>query len=212
MSKRLEHARKQVPTVILTVLSMIQALALEFFWTRAAGLDVLWQGGWDAAIVWLQLFITLAGILLIWVAYVNFVMRFSWLPTMPEMILPFFIGILEFAAIELIHPGPLGPWLLLLAAVFAAMVYSAYLTTTASRREPSNAYFFEGLEAPTWRTYRESIGAIALISLCGVLSWMLESKWIAVLALLVALAALIYQFTIIRGYWLHGLDDERPAD
>ncbi|MFT5482814.1 MAG: hypothetical protein ACI9GW_001468 [Halieaceae bacterium] len=82
MVTNIERARNLVPAIILTVLSMIQALALELFWTKVVGSQFLWEGGWGAAIGWLQLMVVLGGILFIWVFYVNFVMLFSWLPSL----------------------------------------------------------------------------------------------------------------------------------
>ena len=42
MDNNLERAKELLPAVILTILSMIQALALELFWTRFAASDYLW--------------------------------------------------------------------------------------------------------------------------------------------------------------------------
>ena len=103
MQKNTDRAKDLLPTIILTILSMIQALALELFWSRIEDSLFLWQGGLDAIIGWLQLLVMLAGILLIWVFYVSFVLRFTWLPSMEDTLIPFLIGLLEFAMIDLMR-------------------------------------------------------------------------------------------------------------
>ncbi|MCR9104638.1 MAG: hypothetical protein NXI15_05035 [Gammaproteobacteria bacterium] len=200
-----ERAKRLVPTIILTVLSMIQALALEIYWTRAVGLEVLWSGGWDAIIAWMQLVAGLVSILIIWVVYVSFVLRFTWLPSLAEMIMPFLIGILEFAAIAMMHPQTLALWIVLVAVAFLATLFTGHQTVTAARREPANAYFFAQLEAPTWRNYRESLIAIALMLLLVAAGWLLNSAVPTIIALMIVVAALTYQFYQIKHYWLHSI-------
>ncbi len=95
MQNNLERAKDLLPSIILTILSMIQALALELFWSRIEDSVFLWQGGLDAVVGWLQLSVMLVGILLIWVFYVSFVLRFTWLPSLEDTLIPFLIGLLE---------------------------------------------------------------------------------------------------------------------
>jgi len=64
MSDNAERARRLVPTIILTVLSMIQAIALELYWGSIRDSDFLWAGGWEAVIGWLQFATMFFGILL----------------------------------------------------------------------------------------------------------------------------------------------------
>ena len=103
MQNNLERAKDLLPSIILTILSMIQALALELFWSRIEDSVFLWQGGLDAVVGWLQLSVMLVGILLIWVFYVSFVLRFTWLPSLEDTLIPFLIGLLEFAMIDLMR-------------------------------------------------------------------------------------------------------------
>ncbi len=66
MDLQIERARDLLPSIIITILSMIQALALELFWNRIQVSDFLWQGGWTATLGWLQLLVMLLGMLLVW--------------------------------------------------------------------------------------------------------------------------------------------------
>ncbi len=101
MKNNIERAKELLPSIILTILSMVQALALELFWSRIEGSDFLWQGGLTAVAGWLQLTAMLVGMLLIWVLYVSFVLRFSWLPALEDTLIPFVIGLLELSLIHI---------------------------------------------------------------------------------------------------------------
>ena len=211
MNRNLERAKELLPAIVLTVLSMIQALALELFWSKVTGTEYLWHFGWDAIIGWLQLFVMLMGILLIWIIYVSFVLRFSWLPSIEDTVIPFFIGLLEFGMIDLMHSGSLGLWFILLAAVFGLATASSHSTLRRARQDPQNAYFFRKMEPASWRDYRLSITICLTFVLSGVFLWAFgEPSLFAVGALLLALAALTLQFLRSKHYWMHSLSYEEP--
>ncbi len=52
MQNNAERAKDLLPAIILTILSMIQALALELFWSKIQDSGFLWQGGMDAIVGW----------------------------------------------------------------------------------------------------------------------------------------------------------------
>ena len=138
MKTSIERARELVPALIFTLLSMIQALALEIFWSKIVVSEHLWQWGWAAAIGWLQFSVMLEGILLIWLLYVSFILRFSWLPSLEDTLLPFFIGLLEFAMISLTEPDLVGPWLMLLALIYSLALLSSHTTMRRAESCASN--------------------------------------------------------------------------
>ena len=213
MGKNVERAKEMLPAIILTILSMIQALALELYWTRLVESELLWQGGIDSLLFWLQAVAVLVGIVLVWLVHVSFVLRFTWLPSLEDMVIPFIIGILEFAMIDLMHPEFVGLWMLLLAAVFAVSIAASHFTMRRARREPENDYFFRGMSPGTWRDYRHSIAAVAeLISFGLVICFLPVGDLVAVLGLFVALAALGYQTRQTRRYWMHSVGSDNPDE
>jgi hypothetical protein len=207
MKTSLERARELVPALIFTLLSMIQALALEIFWSKISASEYLWQWGWTAAIGWLQFSVMLEGILLIWVLYVSFILRFSWLPSLEDTLLPFFIGLLEFAMIDLTEPGLVGPWMILLALIFSLALFGSHTTMRRAERDPANAYFFDQIDmSKGWRTYLHSGASIIVLMLLGLWMWMSNpAPWFVVMTLLIALAAMFFQYLQARQYWLHSL-------
>ena len=214
MKTNLERARELVPALILTLLSMIQALALEFFWSKIGASEYLWQWGWTAVISWLQISVMLEGILLIWVLYVSFVLRFSWLPSLGDTLLPFFIGLLEFAMIDLTEPGLVGPWMVLLAVIFSLALFGSHTIMRRAERDPANAYFFNQTDVGRgWGTYTQSGASIIILMLMGLWMWLSNPpEWFVVMALLLALAAMFYQYLQARKYWLHSLTVSHQKD
>jgi hypothetical protein len=214
MKSSIERARELVPALILTLLSMIQALALEFFWSKIGTSEFLWQWGWTAVVGWSQVAVMLAGILLIWVLYVSFVLRFSWLPSLEDTLLPFVIGLFEFAMIDLTEPALVGPWMMLLALIFALAVLSSHTTMRRAEQDPANAYFFTQISTSGgWKSYTHSVASITGLMLIGLLLWLSNpAPWIVFIALLMALGAMFFQYLQARTYWLHSLTNEEDDE
>lgn len=211
MNKNVERAKELLPAVILTILSMIQALALELFWTRVVETELLWQGGFTAILGWMQAGAVFLGIMLIWLFHVSFVLRFTWLPSLEDMVVPFFIGVLEFGMIDLMEPDFLAPWMLLLAALFALSTTASHFTMRRARREPENAYFFSTISPAGLRDYLYSIAVVTALALFGVLLYFFDdNRLLAAVALTLALAALSFQLMRSKQYWMHSLRPDQP--
>jgi len=206
MQNNVDRAKELLPTIILTILSMVQALALELFWSRIEGSNFLWQGDLDAVVGWLQLSAMLVGILLIWVLYVSFVLRFSWLPALEDTLIPFLIGLLEFAMIDAMRPNFLGLWFVLLAALFAVVTLGSHLMMRQARQEPANDYFFSQVNTASWRDYIATIVVVTLFCIFGLVLWLYDNPGLmSIIALLIAIAALSYRFVQAKRYWMHSL-------
>ena len=212
MKNSVERVKELLPAVILTILSMIQALALELYWTRIGEAEFLWNGGTQAIIGWLQLLVMLQGILLIWVYYVSFVLRFSWLPSVEDTLIPFAIGLLEFALIDLMGSENLWIWFPLLAAVMAVATYASHLTMHQARRDPDNSYFFSQVERATWRDYLMTIVSLCVFCGFGVALWLTDGNaTLSIVALLLTIAALSQRMFVVRRYWMHSIEPPAPS-
>lgn len=211
MEQNISRARELVPSIIITVLSMIQALALELYWSRIQESDFLWSGGWPAALGWVQLAVMLLGIIQIWLMYVSLMLRFSWLPSMWDTVIPFAIGLLEFALIDLMGPERLGLWFMVLAIAFSLSIGAAHTAHRQARKDSENDYFFNAVAPASWKDYAGSIGSIAVLALIGVFLQISEDRsWLAMTALLLAAGMLASQLIIARRYWMHTLVDDAP--
>jgi len=220
MNPMRERARELLPQVMLTLLSMIQALAVELLWTRLHEEAFLWNGGWPAAIGWAQAFVMGLGILQIWLFQVSLVLRFEWVPTPSDSILPFFVGVLEFATIDLIGPTYVGLWLFLFGMLFAISFWTSQMTFRRARSEPANDAFFRHVGPATLRDYLPVGAGIGLIWACGLIVYVTGvTGWLAFAAVAVAGVLIAHQVHITRHFWIMSLDADRhhidldaPAD
>ena len=201
------------PSILLTVLSMIQALALELLWTRLRESPYLWTAGWDAVIGWTQVAAMLLGFLVVWLFYVSIVMRFRWLPSLQDSVVPFAVGILEFTLIDLMGPDSLSLWFYAMALIFAVSILTSHTLYRRARRDPANREFFESVQPATLRDFAPAIGAVAGIALLGlVLHFSGGPRWLALGSLLVAIAALANQIRMTHRFWQRSISDTASSE
>jgi len=127
------RAKEQLPSVLLTLMSIIQALALEFLWEVVRVTPRVFT--WDAVLEWLQITATMFGILQLWMFYTSAAMRFRWTPTTQDLLFPFLIGILEFALIDLTGTH-LALWFWMLAVLSLSVLAGFAVTRVGSGRAP----------------------------------------------------------------------------
>ena len=75
------RAKDHLPTVLLTLLSIVQAFSLELMWAHVTTHDDLYRWSFITLLSWVQIFATFLGVLVIWLIYASLVMRFRWVPT-----------------------------------------------------------------------------------------------------------------------------------
>jgi hypothetical protein len=213
MQQKLKRAKELLPAIIITVLSMIQALALELYWSKMQSSEFLWQGGWDAVVGWLQLGVMLLGIIQIWLTYVSIVLRFSWFPSMQDTITPFAIGLLEFGMIDQMGLDSLGVWFLLLAIIFGVSTWAVHMIHRQARNDPENHYFFHNMQAAGWRDFIGSYVVIGMLAILGAVLWVSGNVgFLATAGLFFAAAAIIRQLYLCHKYWMHSLMLEESGE
>lgn len=156
------RAKENMPHVVLTLLSIIQALALELLWSNIREADYLYRGGWIAAVYWGQVVATLFGVLVIWLVYSTNVMRFRWVPRISDSVLPFLVGLVQFSLIEMHGPGRYGGWFLCLALIFALMHGIAHLTMRRARQDGDNDAYFRTIGRATRRDLYPVLGIVGI--------------------------------------------------
>jgi hypothetical protein len=192
---------------------MIQALALELLWVRLRESSYLWTLGWDALLGWTQAAAMLLGFLVVWLFYISVVMRFRWLPSIQDAVVPFGIGILEFSLIDLMGPDSLGPWFYALALIFAVSTWASHAIFRRARQDPANREFFESVPPATLRDFAPSLIAIAGIGLLGLVLHASGSRgWMALVAIVLAIAALAYQIEVTRRYWERSISTSASSE
>lgn len=219
MQETRNRAKELSPTLILTLLSIVQALALEVLWSTVRETAFLWEGGMHAAVGWAQIGIALQGIVVLWVAYVGLVVRFVWVPRVHDVVVPFALGVLEFALASVIDPDWLVAWLVALAALFVVgTVTNATIFKAASElednrehfdvlvKEDPNAFGFVALYAPLALFVALILVAAVLVAVFG------PASYAALAALLLTNLVLVLQFVQIRHYWNRALFGSTEPD
>lgn len=203
------RARANLPAVLLTLLSIVQALALELLWSYVKENPELLVASRANALLWLQLAATLIGLVLIWVVYASHVMRLLWVPTTTDSVYPFAIGLLEFILVELLGPGRIGQWQLCYATIFALMVWVSHRTMRRARVDGANDVFFGKMAPAKIRDFYPAFAMILTMTVFGVYLMAINDTGMAAWAAVTLTSALaIYQFRVTAIFWEQSLSDD----
>ncbi len=205
------RAKANLPHVLLTLLSIIQALALELFWAEVQTLDALFTLSWLAFSLWVQVSATFLGILVIWVVYATTVMRFNWVPGISDSVVPFFVGLLQFILIESLGIQSAASWFISLAVIFALMHGESHMIMRRARRDPDNVEFFRQVNPAT---ARDSIPpALMVVSLLGMGIYVLavpDSAWVIRAGFLAGFLLLIWHLVFMAMFWKRTMGELDP--
>ena len=197
-----DRAKKRFPTVLLTLLSIVQALALEFLWDHSRHRPELYEATATAMLGWLQIAASLNVVILIWLAYAGMVMRFRWTPTTADSIWPFFVGLIQFQMIDLMGTENLGRWLVVLAILFALMNQVNHHAMKRARQDKANSEFFDQFSPATFKDFIPLYVTVAVLMIAGGLLWNSDnSGWPAIVALLVTALGLANEVRNAAKYW-----------
>ena len=204
-----DRARNSFPSVLLTLLSIVQAIALETLWEASRHRADLFDPSLLAVISWLQLAATLLIIIFVWLAYVGLVMRFRITPQLADLISPFFVGLLQFLLIEMTIPGHIGEWFIVLAVMAALVTYFTHKLFKRARRDPENHEFFSVVPAATWRDHGVRLIPAATSALIGAWLWQSgHTGWFALIAMLLVWLSIANQIWIASKYWRISMGDD----
>jgi len=196
------RAKEHFPTVLLTLLSIVQALALELLWSHLRETPYLFELSWITVISWMQILATFLGLVLIWVVYANNVMRFRWIPVTSESVYPFLIGLVEFMLIETLGPDQIGLWFMFMALIFAMMTWVAHTNMRRARQDTDNEAFFSDFEPALLRDFYPQIAIVCAIVLAGIYLLITGNRGLfALLALLATNIILVWQFYTAALFW-----------
>jgi len=203
-----DRAKEHFPSVLLTLLSIVQALALELLWSHLRETSYLFEPSWVMAIAWVQIVATFLGLVLIWVVYASNVMRFRWVPVTSDSVYPFLIGIMEFMLIEALGPDEVGLWLVYLALIFGMMTWVSHANMRRARQDADNEAFFSRFEPAVLRDFYPQIAIVCALVLAGVyLRTSGHQGWFAMLALLATNGLLGWQFYTSASFWRRTVSD-----
>jgi len=197
-----ERAKELLPSVLLTLTSILQALALEVLWTSASSATHLWDGGAAALAGWLQIAAVVETAVLIWIFYAHILMRFRWVPTMRDSIVPFGLGLGQFALAELLRPEQVVLWCLVLAALFAYAMACSIAIFRSAAADPDNAWYFAEHEPDFVERYGPAIATVSvLLGIAALAAWAGPGGAGQVVAMALVNVVLFAQIELQRIYW-----------
>lgn len=196
------RAQSQFPIVLLTLISIIQALALELLWGKVIDSEFLWTFDVRALVGWGMLSVSLMGILQIWVMYSTIVMGFTWRPSLQDSIIPFIIGIQEFMLVSIISPNFNVMWLYVLASLFLVGNWMAHVTFRRARADAENNLFFKNRSSATLKDFTWPFVIISTLVVFGMMFTALGNpNWLALTAMIFANGVLALQIFSSRNLW-----------
>lgn len=202
MSKIRTRAQAHFPAVLLTLISIIQALALELMWSKVLESDWLWTFDMPAFIGWGMVLAAFLGILQIWVMYSTMVMGFVWQPYLRDSIIPFIIGIQQFMLIGLIDEEFNTLWLYVLGSIFITGNWVSHSSFRRARQDRENDEFFGKMNPATLRDLWPAMSIVTGLVVFGITIDVAQNlTWLPLVALVFANAVLVLQTFMFRKLW-----------
>jgi len=206
MSDIRNRAKDLLPSMLLTLMSIIQALALEFLWDVVRTAERAFT--WDAVLVWVQIAANMLGILQVWLFYTGVAMRFRWVPTSSDLMLPFLLGILEFTMIDLTGTGHLSLWFWTLASVYTIAAWDAQKVMVRARKDTDNDEFFRHVQPAGLRELIPPVAVVIGLVIFGCAVYVTnENRLLSLAGLLFAAGTLAFQIAMGRRYWIRSMQE-----
>lgn len=208
-----DRAKRHFPMLLATLLSIVQALALELLWSHASTATYQFEATLAALLPIAQVIATFFLIVLIWLVFASIMMRFQWVPDTMESVYPFIIGLAEFMLIRSLDAQNPGAWLLLMALLFAMMVRISHMIMRRARLEGDNQNFFSRFEPATIRDFRPAIIMTSTLTVLGIYVWWTNNYGVvAAGAVFGAIGFLVYQFYQQAKFWDRSVSIDRQDD
>ena len=196
--------------VLLTLLSIVQALALEFLWDHVRHRTDLFELSVAVIPGWLQIAATLNVIIIIWLMYAGMLMRFRWTPTTTDSIFPFVIGLIQFLLIDIMGAEYFALWVIVLAITFGVLVFIDHRAMKRARQDGANGEFFDRYAPATIKDFVPQI--IMGVTMLSAGIWLLLSGhqgWFRVVVLVGVFVAIGYETHKTAAYWRDSMGVEK---
>ncbi|MCA9506173.1 MAG: hypothetical protein H6748_00805 [Spirochaetaceae bacterium] len=195
-----ERAKTHFPSVLLTLTSIIQAIALETLWSSLTD-EVDRLGLAHVPLdTWLQASALFIAIVVLWVYYAQLVMRLVWVPGLTDSLVPFLLGIGQFIEAGSLGTADVALWLAPFPFIFLVLFGSWNRTLRRAAEEPENAAVIHSF-FPDSALVRLGpvLGSAGVIGVLACVAW----RWpgTSTGALVVLNGLLFVQLVLQRRYW-----------
>jgi hypothetical protein len=210
MDSMRNRAKDIFPMVLLTLLSIVQALALEFLWDHTRQRADLFELSVAVIPGWLQIAATLNVIVIIWLMYAGMLMRFRWTPTTMDSIFPFVIGLIQFLLIDIMGTKYFALWIMVLAVTFGVLVFIDHRAMRRARQDGANSEFFDRYAPATIKDFvPQVIMGVTMLSAGIWLQLSGHQGWFRVVILVGVFVAIGYETHKTAAYWRQSMGDEK---
>jgi hypothetical protein len=194
------RAKAQFPSVLLTLTSIIQAIALESLWSRFS--ELAEPDGFLAIPVeaWLQSGAMLLAIMVLWIYYAQLVMRLVWVPRLADSLIPFALGVAQFLEIDTLGREDVALWLAPFPVIFLLCFAGWNLTIARAGDESENADLMATFRPENGLVrYGPMLGSVVFLMLLAACVW----RWPgSSTAALISLDLLLVLHLWLQGrYW-----------
>ena len=209
MDSMRNRAKEIFPMVLLTLLSIVQALALEFRWDHTRHRSDLFELSVAVIPGWLQIAATLNVIVIIWLMYAGMLMRFRWTPTTMDSIFPFGVGLIQFLLIDLMGADYFALWVIVLALTFGVLVFIDHMAMRRARQDKENAEFFDRYTPATIRDFiPQFVMCVTMLSAGVWLQLSGHQGWFRVVVLVAVFVAIGYETHKTAAYWRDSMGND----
>lgn len=208
-----DRAKRLFPAVSLTLLSIVQAIALELLWSHTLDAQYLYLFSWElpfSFIGWIQITATLIAIGLVWVVYASNIMRFQWVPSMADLCYPFIIGIAEFWLVSTLQPTSMGWWFIATALNIGLVTAISQFSMRSARLDPDNDEFFATRSPATLADFIPQISIVLLFLALGIAVMIVpQAFWLRFIGGSAVLVFLFWQIFSSARYWRDSMREKK---
>lgn len=205
------RAMESFSSLYMTMVSLIEAIALELLVGRVQSLSGLGQLSIDSLVTWLQIVFMFEVVLGIWVAYAILTTATRWATTLLDSTTVFALGVWQFFAIGWIGDISIHHWLYFTcigAAIALVIVRSAY---ASAAREPGNERFVESF--PIKFLTNLVVGwSCTMLPVAVLVHLGVGGKWLAAAALAVGIVGYANYIRTWSRWWKRSLVREAAEE
>ena len=183
----------------ITLVSVVQAIALESLAARAIEVVPGLAPSGDAFVVWMQILLLGQTVFYVWISYTLLVTLTQWIFRIFDFGAAFGVGVLQFVAIALVGRESPAGFLLLVTLGFVAGACISHSNTGAAARSPENRDVIDAL--PRWRITLLLSGVALLGSAALGLSVLDAGAWYIGWTLLLGNGVLLVALFQWFGWW-----------
>lgn len=196
-----KRAKELFPSIYLTLVSIIQSLALGYLLSSLKDSQQFWTLNSESLIAWLQIAAMCQIIFLIWHEYVVGVISFQWVLGISDSIIPFGFGISQFALISFINPSTLYLWLYSMGVLNGIALFAYKNMYRKAKRDTDNEEVLKVVDS--CQRFTEIIVAVAgvVFIVAGLWVHFIDPSNCIKAALVVLVNIIFVAFIIVRGHF-----------